>query len=209
MKLNLRPKPKKRLPSRLKEPLVQPLHPNMIWSMDFMSDAFSSGRAIRTFNIMDDFNREALHIALDFSINSKRVIRQLESVCQWRGYPEKIRVDNGPEFIAHAMKTWCKKKGIELHYIQKGKPMQNGFVERFNRTYRDEVLDLFAFESLRQARQLTQAWMWMYNNERPHDSIGNVPPAVFLARRSTNPDVTSMLGEPETPFEILIKNVAA
>lgn len=87
--------------------------------------------------------------------------------------------------------------------------MQSGFVELFNRTYRDEVLDLFAFESSRQPRQLTQAWMWMYKNERPHVSIGNMPPAVFLARRTTNPEVTSMLGEPETPFEILIKSVAA
>lgn len=80
-----------------------------------MSDALSSGRAIRTFNIMDDFNREALHIALAFSINSKLVIRQLQNLCQWRGYAKMIRVDNDPEFIAHAMKTWCRKKGIELN----------------------------------------------------------------------------------------------
>lgn len=106
-------------------------------------------------------------------------------------------MDNGPEFIANAMHEWCKQNNIELQFIQKGKPCQNGYVERFNRTYREEVLDLFVFDSLRQARELTQAWLWVYNNERPHDGIGYIPPALFLARRIKNLDVASLLGQPE------------
>lgn len=159
MYLNLRRKYKQRLPSRIKIPLIQPLHPNMNWSMDFMSDSLLGGRTFRTFNIIDDYNREALNITLDTSITSQRVIRQLEELISWRGKPEQIRVDNGPEFLAVILQQWCELHGITLIFIQKGKPTQNAYVERFNRTYRQEVLNAYAFESLTQARAITQAWM--------------------------------------------------
>lgn len=107
MKLNLRRKYKQRIPSRIKQPLVQPLYPNMHWSMDFMSDSLFVGRPFRSFNVIDDYNREALNITLDTSLPSVRVIRELEQLIEWRGKPEQIRVDNGPEFIAAKMSAWC------------------------------------------------------------------------------------------------------
>lgn len=182
MGLNLRRKYKRRLPARVREPLLQPLFPNLTWSMDFMSDALADGNSIRSFNVMDDFNREALNITLDRSINAKRVVRELDRLIQWRGKPERLRVANGPEFIANALGTWCKENAMELKFIQRGKPSQNGYVERFNRTYREEVLDRHAFGSLAQARLLTSAWMWMYNNERPHSSLAYNAPVDFALK---------------------------
>ncbi len=182
MGLNLRRKYKRRLPSRIKEPLVQPLYANLTWSMDFMQDGTDGGIPFRSFNVIDDFNREALNITIDRSINSKRVIRELDRLIEWRGKPKRLRVDNGPEFVAQAMKDWCEGNGIELKFIQKGRPSQNGYVERFNRTYRTEVLDCYAFETIEQAKLMTSAWMWMYNNERPHSSLAYNPPTRFALK---------------------------
>jgi putative transposase len=179
MKLNLRRKYKKRLPMRIQHPLIQPLHHNLTWSMDFVHDGLFQGKSFRSFNVIDDFNREVLTISIDTSLTSLRVIRELNKLLEWRGKPERLRVDNGPEFIAQAMEDWCNDRGIELSFIQKGKPHQNGFIERFNRTFRDEVLDVFAFDNLNQARLFTRAWMWVYNNERPHSSLGYLTPMQF------------------------------
>lgn len=182
MKLNLRRKYKRRLPLRIKEPLVQPLHHNLTWSMDFMHDGLFRGRPFRAFNVIDDFNREALSICIDTSLTSCRIIRELEHLLRWRGKPECLRVDNGPEFAARALRDWCGKHGITLKFIQKGKPYRNGYIERFNRTYRGGVLDAFAFDTLERARLLSHAWMWVYNNERPHGSLGCLAPARFLLK---------------------------
>jgi len=184
MGMNLRRKHKRRLPARVKEPLVLPIGPNITWSMDFMHDTLTNGRKFRTLNIIDDFNREVLRIAIDTSLNSHRVIRELEQLTSWRGTPDRIRVDNGPEFIAENLDVWCKKDGrnIDLQFIQKGKPTQNGYIERFNRSYREEVLSVYLFDSLTQVRDLTQQWMWEYNNIRPHDSLLNLPPIQFLLK---------------------------
>jgi putative transposase len=182
MKLNLRRKHKRRLPARILTPLIQPSAPNQNWSMDFMHDGLIDGRPFRCFNVIDDFNREVLGITLDKSLSSQRVIRELTSVIQWRGKPQQLRVDNGPEFIAYAMEKWCADQGIKLVFIQKGKPHQNGYVERFNRTYREEVLDNYCFDNLQQARTMTNAWMWMYNNERPHSSLDYCTPRDFLVK---------------------------
>jgi putative transposase len=209
MRLNLRRKYKQRLPSRIKLPLIQPLYPNMNWSMDFMSDALLVGRPFRSFNVIDDYNREALNITLDTSITSTRVIRELDELVEWRGKPEQIRVDNGPEFIAQALKDWCDDKQIDLVFIQKGKPNQNGFVERFNRTYREEVLDAYAFESLAQARQITQAWMWVYNNERPHSALGYLPPTVFLQKHGRLINFPTLQKDNTINYKNLITNVAS
>ena len=152
MKLNMRRKYKRRLSARVKEPLLQPLMPNITWSMDFMHDSLQFGKTFRSFNVIDDFNREALNITIDTSLNSKRVIRELNKLIDWRGKPEKIWVDNGPEFIANALNEWSKENGIELQDIQKVKPQQNGYIQRFNRSYRTEILDAFAFDNLKQVR---------------------------------------------------------
>jgi len=167
---------------RIQHPLIQPLHHNLTWSMDFVHDGLFEGKPFRAFNVIDDFNREVLTISIDTSLTSLRVIRELNKLLEWRGKPEQLRVDNGPEFIAQAMEDWCNTNGIALVFIQKGKPHQNGYIERFNRTYRDEVLSVFAFENLSQARLLTSAWMWIYNNERPHSSLGYRTPTEFLLK---------------------------
>lgn len=182
MKLNLRRKHKKRLPSRILHPLVQPLHHNLNWSMDFMHDGLFEGRPFRAFNVIDDFNREVLNITIDISLTSKRVKLELERLIEWRGKPESIRVDNGPEFIAQPLAEWAEKNKIKLTFIQKGKPHQNGYIERFNKTFRQEVLDAYAFDNLRQARRLASAWMWIYNNERPHGSLQYMTPVQFLLK---------------------------
>jgi putative transposase len=188
MKLNLRRKHKKRLPARILEPLAHPIGPNLTWSMDFMHDGLIGGKAFRSFNIIDDFNREVLNITLDTSLTSHRIIRELDKLIEWRGKPAKLRVDNGPEFISAAMELWAEKRKLTLKFIQKGKPQQNGYIERFNRTYREEILDNYAFNSLAQARMMTQAWIWVYNNEQPHSSLGYMTPRGFLLKYGKCPD---------------------
>lgn len=104
----------------------------MCWSADFMSDALWDGRRFRTFNVVDDFNREALAVEIDLNLPAARVIRVLERIAAWRGYPQQLRLDNGPEFVSAAIADWAEQRGVELCFIQSGKPMQNGFIERFN-----------------------------------------------------------------------------
>jgi len=179
--LNLRVKPKKRLPSRHPQPLTQPETINSCWSLDFMSDCLENGRSFRTFNVLDDFNREALWIEIDLSLPAARVTRVLDMLAVWRGYPAQIRVDNGPEFISRHMLDWADQHAVKIEYIQPGKPAQNGFVERFNRTYREEVLDAYLFSTLDEARSITADWLHEYNSFRPHASLGNQTPYEFAA----------------------------
>lgn len=108
--------------------------------MDFMSDQLADGRSFRTLNVLDDFNREGLAIEVDISLPAQRVIRMLERVIEWRGRPLNLRVDNGPEYVSVALRTWAQKRGIGISYIQPGKPQQNAYAERYNRTVRTEWL---------------------------------------------------------------------
>lgn len=180
MGLNIRVKPKKRLPSRNPKPLVQPDAPNLCWSLDFMWDNLTNGRAFRTLNVIDDFNREVLWIEVDTSLPSQRVERVLDMIAAERGsYPDAIRSDNGSEFIAHTLADWAKKHEVLLDFIEPGKPAQNGYIERFNRTFRDEVLDAYLFENLQQVRDIAEAWMLEYNYDRPHDSLGGLTPILY------------------------------
>lgn len=174
--LNKRKRGRKRLPARVKNPLIIPMQANDTWSMDFMHDTLMNGRKFRILNIIDDFNREALRIEPFFSIGSNLVIKILERLVFERGSPRAIRVDNGPEFISSALSEWCMYKGIKLVYIQPGKPMQNGYIERFNRSYREDVLDANLFESIAQARILSDEFQDDYNLHRPHESLGNLSP---------------------------------
>ncbi|VAX25934.1 Mobile element protein [hydrothermal vent metagenome] len=155
LSLNLRKKPKKRFPSRNPKPLIQPLVWNICWSMDFMRDSLASGGTFRTLNIIDDFNREALGIEIDLSLPTERVIRKLELIAEWRGYPKYIRIDNGPEFISSKLSQWAEKHNIDLDFINPGKPAQNAYIERFNRTYREDVLDMYLFSDLDEVRDRT------------------------------------------------------
>jgi putative transposase len=184
LKLNKRRKGKRRLPNRSPEPLTVPPAANCCWSMDFMSDALMCGRRFRAFNVVDDFNREALAIEIDLNLPAQRVIRVLERVAMFRGYPGKLRIDNGPEFVSLALADWAEEHDVSLEFIKPGKLSQNSFVERFNRTYRDELLDLYLFRTLGEVRQMTKKWMQRYNEERPHDSLNDMAPVEFLRAHS-------------------------
>ena len=182
--LNLKRKPKKRLPARPAQVLAQPTKANQSWSLDFMSDSLSNGRAFRTLNILDDFNREALWIEVDTSLPAQRVIRVLEMVMLWHGTPKQIRMDNGPELISHRLESWAREQGMELAHIQPGKPAQNAYIERFNRTFREDVLDAYLFSSLDEVRQVVEPWLDEYNAIRPHESLQGLSPYQFAIQNA-------------------------
>jgi len=147
-----------------------------------MSDSLESGRTFRTLNIMDDFNREVLCIEIDTSLPALRVIRMLDMLASWRGYPEQLRIDNGPELTSQILAAWAEDHQVTLAFIEPGKPAQNGYIERFNRTYREEILDAYLFRSLSEARETTEAWMEEYNAIRPHESLQGLPPYSFIEK---------------------------
>jgi putative transposase len=190
LRLNLPRRSKRRVPARLRQPLAAPQRLNETWALDFMADALYDGRPFRALTVIDEGNREALAIEIGTSIPSARVIRVLDELVRLYGRPARVRVDNGPELVAEAFVEWCTAQRIGLGYIQPGKPDQNAFIERFNRTYREEVLDTHLFESLDQVRAITEAWLAIYNTERPHDSLGQVPPLTFLPRPESVPEST-------------------
>lgn len=187
MKLNISRKRKRRLPVREKQSLVVPKEPNYTWSMDFMQDALFNGRTFRTLNIIDDYNREALWIEIGLSIGSKKVTQVLDCLVQERGKPREIRMDNGPEFTSAWFENWCHKNCIEIKFTQPGKPTQNAYIERFNRSYRNEVLDVRQFESIEQVKQITYDWIELYNYHRPHKSLGKIPPMAYLLKEENSP----------------------
>ena len=184
LRLNHRIKPKKRLPNRNPKPLEVPQRSNDTWSMDFMSDSLEVGRKFRTLNVIDDHNREVLAIEVDYSLPADRVIRVLNQIGEERGFPEAIRIDNGPEFISVKLEIWAESHKILLEHIKPGKPAQNAYIERFNRTYREDVLDMYLFRRLDEVRKVTTEWMYEYNNERPHKALGGIPPRAFKADSS-------------------------
>jgi putative transposase len=178
MKLTRRRKYKRRLPARVKQPLQKQVVPNQSYSMDFMSDALVSGRKLRIFKVVDDCTRESLAVWCDYSITGEKVTELLEEVIRERGRPRQIRVDNGPEFTGKAFTTWCSQQAITIQYIQPGRPMQNGYIERLNRSYREDVLDAYLFETLEEVRILSDEWQYKYNHLLPHDSLSNQTPAM-------------------------------
>jgi len=189
LKLNLRRKGKRRLPSRHPEKLSVPMAANMCWSVDFMSDVLMNGQRFRTFNVLDDFNREALAIEVDTTLPAARIIRVLDRVVAWRGCPAKLRLDNGPELVSVALADWAERHGVELEFIEPGKPTQNSYIERFNRTFRHEVLDFYIFSRLSEVREIVDNWLKQYNEQRPHESLGDLIPSEYLAINS--PEVST------------------
>ena len=176
LELNLRIKPRKRLVREKPEPLAVPTAINQVWSMDFMHDQLEDGRCFRLFNVIDDFNREALAIEVDFSLPSSRVKRTLEQIIEWRGKPAAIRCDNGPEYTSHELINWAEDNGIKLNFIQPGNPQQNAYIERYNRTVRYDWLGQYLFCSLDELQRYATEWQWFYNHERPNMALGGYTP---------------------------------
>lgn len=182
LELNLRIKPKKRLVRETPQPLEVPDRSNVVWSMDFMHDQLEDGRSFRLLNVIDDFNREGLGIEVDFSLPALRVTRTLDRIIEWRGKPEAIRCDNGPEYISETLQSWAEQRGIQINYIQPGNPQQNAYIERYNRTVRYEWLAQYLFESISQVQDFAERWLWTYNHERPNMAIGGITPKQKLAQ---------------------------
>ena len=159
MGLNLPRRKKRRLPDRPQQPLDAPRVINKTWPIDFTSDALYSGKRFRTLNVIDDGVREVLSIVIDTSLPGGRVVRTLEQIAAWRGLASALRLDNGPELISQVLVDWCEENNVQLRYIQPGKPNQNAFIERFNKTYRVEVLNAYLFRSFDQVREITDGWL--------------------------------------------------
>ena len=179
LQLNMRRKEKRRLPSRAPVRLEAQTVVNGCWSVDFMGDALMHGQRFRTINVLDDFSREVLAVEVDTNLPVARIIRVLDSIAAWRGYPTKMRMDNGPEFVSAQLAGRALQHGIDLEFTQPGKPTQNSYVERFNRTFREEVLNFYVFSRLSEVRPIVDAWLQEYNEQRPHESLGNLTPEEF------------------------------
>lgn len=169
------------MPKRTASPLEVTKAVNCQWALDFMHDSLYCGKRYRALNIVDESTRECLAIEVDTSLPAERVLRVLEQLKEQRGLPRQIRVDNGPELMSARFTDWCEANGIKVVYIQPGKPQQNGFIERFNGSFRREFLDAYLFESISQVREMPWFWRMDYNEERPHESLGSLPPAVYRA----------------------------
>lgn len=153
--------------------------PNERWSMDFMSDQLANGRTIRVFNVVDDFTRQCLAMEVDTSLNGVRVTRVLDRLVARHGHPQRMVMDNGPEFTGKALDRWAWEHRVQLAFIEPGKPVQNAFVESFNGTCRNECLNESWFLSLADARTIIENWRIDYNNQRPHSSLGGRTPSEF------------------------------
>lgn len=190
LSLNLRIKPKKRLVRDKPEPLVVPNSINECWSMDFMHDQLQSGQNYRLLNVIDDFNREGLGIEVDLSLPSQRVIRALEQIIEWRGKPKMIRSDNGPEYISNELKNWLEKQQIKHQFIEPGKPQQNPYIERYNRTVRYDWLNQHLFSSIEEVQDHATKWLWLYNHERPNMANDGLPPCYKTTLNSSTLDLS-------------------
>ncbi|WP_323042712.1 IS3 family transposase [Gemmobacter sp.] len=180
-------------------PMPVPLRPNQRWSLDFLSDTFGTCRKFRILAVNDDCCRENLALIADTSISGARVARELDALVRIYGKPACIVSDNGTEFTSKAILKWANENGVEWHYIDPGRPQQNGFIESFNGSLRDECLNEEIFDSLADARRKLAIWRYDYNNVRPHSSLGNRTPAE--ARRTlehSEGSAPGALAQPET-----------
>lgn len=156
-------------------------HPMDVWTMDFLSDRLLHGRKFRALTLTDEFSKYSFAVDPAFSYPSASVVRKLEEVAREHGYPNVLRVDNGPEFIAGALEQWSVDHFVELLFIQPGKPTQNAFIESFNSRVRDELLNPNRFRTIFEAADVSEIWRQTYNAEHPHSSLGDRTPEEFLA----------------------------
>ena len=201
--LMVRKRRRKKLPVPERQPLVRPTQPNEVWSMDFVFDELAGGRRVKTLTVVDDCSKEAVQIVADTSIPALYVTRVLDQIKAERGLPKAIRTDNGPEFAGRTMQNWAAKNGVELRFIQPGKPVQNAYIESFNSRFRDECLSQHWFASLSHMRSVIDNWREDYNHHRPHSTLGYLPPAVFAERfrqltgGTSQPNASSTMQTPE------------
>jgi len=188
--LAVRKRRTKKLVAIPRVPLPLPAGANARWSIDFVSDALGDGRKIRALTIVDDYTRECPAIEVDFSLSGERVVRVLERLATTRGLPQAIVLDNGPEFVSHALDQWAHRHGVALQFIEPGKPVQNAYVESFNGRFRDECLNESWFVSLADAQHTIEAWRVDYNVTRPHSGLDSRTPhefAMMLRDTATSP----------------------
>jgi putative transposase len=183
--LQVRRRKRKRISRGDREPLVQSTRPNQVWAMDFVSDT-AGGRKVRLLTLVDCYSRESPAIEVDTSIGGARVCRVLDRLVEERGAPEQIMIDNGPEFAGSALDAWAYRRGVKLHFIDPGKPSQNGYIESFNGKLRDECLNENWFMDLADCRRTVEAWREDYNTERPHSALGGKTPREFATAGVTH-----------------------
>ena len=179
--LQVRRKKRKQVSRASRRPKEVPALRSESWSMDFMSDAFTDGRVFRIFNVVDDLTREAVAMDAGVSLTAPRVIRALERAIEERGQPRRLTMDNGPEFTSRALDAWAYQRGIELHFIRPGKPVENAYTESFNGRVREECLNQHCIRDLEEAQAILDDWREDYNEVRPHSSLGNATPAEYAA----------------------------
>ena len=178
--LSLRLKKRKKKIAMIRVKLPEAKRVNQRWSMDFVSDSLCTGRRFRVLAILDDFSRECLALEVDTSIGGARVVNTLERLAELRGLPDVITVDNGPEFTGKAPDEWAYRNGVKLNFIRPGKPVENAYIESFNGKLRDECLNQNWFVTLKDAREVIEAWRIDYNEFRPHSSLGDLSPVEYI-----------------------------
>jgi putative transposase len=156
---------------------LRPEHKDHVWSYDFVVDRTSNGKPLRMLNVIDEYTRECLAIRIDRKITSNDVVEELAELFITRGTPTHIRSDNGPEFVADTVRSWLQRLGVQTLFIEPGSPWENGYVESFNGKLRDELLNGEIFDTITEAKVVTERWRNIYNKIRPHSSLGYKPPA--------------------------------
>jgi putative transposase len=165
--------------------VLAPTGPNQVWAYDFVHDACGNGQKLKALTVVDEWTRECMAIEVGSSLKAERVIAVLERLFKRYGAPAVLRSDNGPEFIASALKIWLEMNHSDTATIEPGKPWQNGSVESFNGTFRSECLNREWFSNLREAKILIEQWRWEYNTQRPHSSLGYRTPAEVATEART------------------------
>lgn len=184
-KLGLRTRRRTRSASSPREVPARPTAPGQQWAMDFVSDHLASGRRFRALTVVDEFSRWSPGILVETSISGEQVARFLDELAATKGLPERIVVDNGPEFISNALDKWAYERGVKLHFIKPGTPTQNAFIESFNGSFRNECLNANWFDSLDHAREVIEEWRVDYNSDRPHSSLGGLTPIEYESQHQT------------------------
>jgi putative transposase len=208
-RLALRRRPRKRFPKLVREGAWCPIRANQRWSLDFTEDGLANGVKFRTCNLKDDCTRECPAIDVALSIPGTRVVEMLERVARERGYPDRLVVDNGPELRGRTLDGWAADHGVELYFIDPGKPTQNAYIESFNGRLREECLNLHWFSSLEEARAIIEEWRVDYNERRPHSSLSYRTPLEFAAARSDrHPQGPSALPLHEAPAQPALAHAA-